>query len=66
MTHIGHPLVGDDVYGAGFRTKAERLEPAERAVVAGFARQALHARSLGFVHPVSGEALSFVRHFPTR
>ncbi|MCB8837975.1 RluA family pseudouridine synthase [Aurantimonas sp. VKM B-3413] len=64
MTHIGHPLVGDDVYGAGFRTKAERLEPPARAVVSGFGRQALHARSLGFVHPVSGEAVSFFSPLP--
>ena len=64
MAHIGHPLIGDHDYGAGFSTKAERLEPAERAVVAGFARQALHARLLGFEHPVSGEALRSSRRFP--
>ncbi|MEX6508153.1 RluA family pseudouridine synthase [Jiella sp. M17.18] len=65
MAHIGHPLVGDDVYGAGFRTKAERLEPEERAVVAGFRRQALHAFELGFEHPVSGEAMHFRSALPT-
>ena len=59
MAHIGHPLVGDDVYGAGFRTKARRLDEPARAVVEGFGRQALHAARLGFEHPVSGEPLLF-------
>ena len=64
MAHIGHPLVGDDVYGAGFRTKARRLEGAAEAVVEGFDRQALHAARLGFVHPVSGEQLLFASSLP--
>ena len=65
MAHIGHPLVGDDVYGAGFRSKARRLEAAQQAVVTGFGRQALHAARLGFVHPVSGEALLFASALPS-
>ena len=44
MASLGHPLVGDLVYG-GRHPVAERL---------GFARQALHAARLGFVHPISG------------
>ena len=44
MASLGHPLVGDPVYG-GRHPVAERL---------GFARQALHAARLGFVHPISG------------
>ena len=59
MAHIGYPLVGDDVYGAGFRTKARRLDEPARAVVEGFGRQALHAARLGFEHPVSSEPLLF-------
>ncbi|HEY9057197.1 MAG TPA: RluA family pseudouridine synthase [Aurantimonas sp.] len=64
MAHIGHPLVGDDVYGAGFRTKSERLEPGARRLVQGFHRQALHAHRLGFVHPISGTPLSFQSELP--
>ncbi|MEC5289224.1 RluA family pseudouridine synthase [Aurantimonas sp. C2-6-R+9] len=64
MAHIGQPLVGDDVYGAGFRTKSERLDPDAKRVVQGFRRQALHAHRLGFVHPVSGAPLSFQSPLP--
>jgi len=48
MAHIGHPLVGDPVYGLR-RSGDARLD--------GFARQALHAFRLGLVHPHSGEAM---------
>jgi 23S rRNA pseudouridine1911/1915/1917 synthase len=51
LAHVGHPLVGDGVYG---RRRAG-ADPA----LAGFPRQALHAASLGFRHPRSGEALRF-------
>ena len=59
LAHIGHPLMGDPAYGAGFRTKASRLsEPAKAALLA-LGRQALHAQTLGFEHPVTGEPLHF-------
>ncbi len=64
MAHIGHPLVGDDVYGAGFRSKSRRLEDDARHVVERFDRQALHAFRLGFVHPVTGEDLAFQADLP--
>jgi 23S rRNA pseudouridine1911/1915/1917 synthase len=64
LAHIGHPLLGDPLYGAGFRTKASRLsEPAKAALVA-LARQALHAQTLGFEHPATGETLHFERKPP--
>lgn len=53
----GHPLIGDDVYGAGFRTKAARLPKQAREIALALHRQALHAESLGFRHPVTGESL---------
>ena len=59
LAHIGHPLLGDPVYGAGFKTKASRLPPAAQAALTGLGRQALHAATLGFEHPVTGEALHF-------
>ncbi|TPE62447.1 RluA family pseudouridine synthase [Sandaracinobacter neustonicus] len=51
MAHIGHPLVGDPVYGQG------RL--AEVCKRLGFHRQALHAAQLKFEHPISKDILSF-------
>lgn len=56
LSHIGHSLVGDPVYG-GRRKMAVDVPGAEAS--AKFPRQALHAETLGFVHPVSGEKLSF-------
>jgi len=59
MAHIGHPLLGDTVYGAGFKTKANRLPEEIRKVVNSFNRQALHAFMLQFEHPRTGEIMHF-------
>ncbi len=59
MAHIGHPLLGDPVYGRGFQTRAARLEEPAREALAALGRQALHAAELGFEHPVTGRPLSF-------
>ena len=59
LTHLGHPLIGDPVYGRerkGFKSILETLS---------FKRQALHAKRLGFIHPVTGEKLSFDSALPT-
>jgi 23S rRNA pseudouridine1911/1915/1917 synthase len=64
LAHEGHPLLGDSVYGAGFKTKASRLDPDAIAVLAGFHRQALHAYHLTIEHPVSEEILSFDAEWP--
>ncbi|SPJ23971.1 RluA family pseudouridine synthase [Palleronia abyssalis] len=61
MRHVGHPLVGDQTYG-GQRRVSVRLRAAE--AVNQFARQALHARELGFVHPGSGERMIFTSRLP--
>ena len=59
MASTGHPLLGNSVYGSGFKTKAARLgEPAKAALVA-LGRQALHASLLGFEHPATGQELRF-------
>jgi 23S rRNA pseudouridine1911/1915/1917 synthase len=63
LAHVGHPLVGDPVYG-GRRAAGAGLGPAAQAALAAFPRQALHAATLGFVHPVSGRALSFRAPLP--
>jgi 23S rRNA pseudouridine1911/1915/1917 synthase len=59
MASIGHPLLGDSVYGAGFRTKATQLAKGARDALGALARQALHAAVLGFEHPITGELLRF-------
>jgi 23S rRNA pseudouridine1911/1915/1917 synthase len=59
MASIGHPLLGDSVYGAGFKTKAALLGEAARSALARLGRQALHASVLGFEHPATGEPLRF-------
>jgi 23S rRNA pseudouridine1911/1915/1917 synthase len=64
MAAIGHPLIGDRVYGSGFITKAKLLPEPARTIAAEFPRQALHARALGFEHPVTGEALHFESPLP--
>ena len=55
MASIGAPLLGDPVYGSGVPAAPVRAAIAE----SGLTRQALHAAVLGFVHPVTGEALRF-------
>jgi len=64
MAHIGHPLLGDTVYGAGFKTKANLLPEVAKKVVNRFPRQALHAYLLQFEHPRSGEVMHFEAPLP--
>lgn len=64
MAHIGHPLLGDMVYGAGFKSSAATLPVKAQKVLKNFERQALHAYKLGFEHPVSGEKLVFEAEMP--
>ena len=64
MAEIGHPLLGDATYGAGYKTKAARLSPEAREALAALNRQALHAAVLGFEHPVTGEKLRFTSDPP--
>ena len=59
MTSLGHPLLGDPVYGRGKITHRQLLNQLD------FKRQALHAAELGFIHPVTGESLSFKSAVPS-
>ena len=58
MASLGHPLIGDPVYG---RTKQVHKPILETI---GFHRQALHAARLGFIHPVKSIALAFDSEMP--
>ena len=58
MASIGHPLVGDPVYGRAGKTHGKILKELK------FHRQALHATELGFTHPVTKDRLSFTSPMP--
>ena len=64
LASIGHPLLGDPVYGAGFRTKAALLPQLAQSALAALGRQALHAHMLRFKHPLTGEILEFQSELP--
>ncbi|MBO6507440.1 MAG: RluA family pseudouridine synthase [Roseibium sp.] len=64
MAHIGHPLIGDNDYGSGFKTKTNRLEDPLKSIIDGFDRQALHAGLLAFEHPVTGDTMRFECSYP--
>ena len=51
MAHLGHPLAGDDVYGP-------------KKIITALNGQCLHAKTLGFVHPVTGEYMEFDSQLP--
>ena len=64
LAHLGHPLLGDAVYGPGFKTKAAQLPPAGRTALEALGRQALHAYLLVLAHPKSGKRLEFRSELP--
>jgi 23S rRNA pseudouridine1911/1915/1917 synthase len=64
LAHFGHPLLGDPLYGAGFRSKKARLPPTAQACVKSLSRQALHAAKLDFLHPVTEKKLCFTNPLP--
>jgi 23S rRNA pseudouridine1911/1915/1917 synthase len=59
MASIGHPLIGDPVYGRAGKIYGKLLKELE------FHRQALHATELGFTHPVTKRRLSFSSRMPS-
>lgn len=63
LSHITYPIVGDRVYG-GRRQLRSGLTEAQRQAINGFSRQALHAYTLGFVHPTTGEDIEVTTPMP--
>jgi len=63
LSHLGYPVVGDPVYGAGRRMPAG-LNAAARDRIASFARQALHAATLELKHPTHGEQCTWEASLP--
>jgi 23S rRNA pseudouridine1911/1915/1917 synthase len=67
MQHLGHPLFSDDTYGGDRIVKGTVFSKYKQFVENCFAlmpRQALHAQSLGFIHPRTGENLHFEAALP--
>ncbi|WP_208354120.1 RluA family pseudouridine synthase [Pseudaestuariivita rosea] len=64
MAHAGHGLVGDPVYGGKRKLNQKALSDQAIAAVQGFSRQALHAETLGFRHPITSEQMEFQAHLP--
>jgi 23S rRNA pseudouridine1911/1915/1917 synthase len=68
LAHVHHPVFGDPTYNgrhmvAGPGTPAQRQEV--QRLLKLIDRQALHAKTIGFVHPVTGELLSFDSSLPS-
>jgi len=64
LTSMGHPLVGDQTYGGPTRNKLSRLSKEVQNYTRNFPRQALHAKILGFKHPITGDDLNFESDMP--
>ena len=64
LAYLGHGLVGDPVYGGRRKIKTSALSQPSNDAIMQFSRQALHARVLGFVHPVTSEHLRFEAPLP--
>jgi 23S rRNA pseudouridine1911/1915/1917 synthase len=64
LAHIGHPILGDETYSTGFKTKASLLSEPARDALGALGRQALHAYRLAFAHPETGELMEFQCELP--
>jgi len=63
LSHIGYPLIGDPMYGGKIRFP-KKADEALKDALKGFKRQALHAKKLTIVHPISGETMSWKAPLP--
>lgn len=65
MASIGHPVIGDPLYGGGGRALRATLSPEARAVIDAMDHQALYAYELGFIHPRTQEKVYLKRKKPS-
>ena len=63
LSYIGHPLIGDPIYGGRVRFPKKADEKLKEALI-NFTRQALHSKKLTLMHPVSGEQMSWKAALP--
>lgn len=66
LSHIGHPLIADELYGRHYATKTNRLCSAAQAAIGALEGQALHAGTLAFEHPASGKTMKFESPLPEK
>lgn len=64
MAHLGCNLIGDQLYVKSKKMQYSGVDTETKKYIAQFPRQALHAQSLGFIHPETGEFMSFYAEFP--
>ncbi|WP_029671059.1 RluA family pseudouridine synthase [Hyphomicrobium sp. 802] len=64
LAHIGHPVVGDPTYGAGFKTRLASVRANAKDHATALMRQALHAERLQFEHPITDKKLNFYSKLP--
>jgi len=63
LSHIGHSLIGDPIYGGRVRFPKKASEELKDALL-NFKRQALHSKKLTLTHPISGESMSWRAPLP--
>ena len=63
LSEAGHPLVADELYGGGGRLSGVQ-DPVLKQMIRAMGRHALHAKTLGFLHPVTREYLEFDTEVP--
>ena len=66
MADIGHPVVGDPLYGGGNSKRLRLADSQIRDAIQRFKHQALHAYILGFTHPFTEEVLRFEAEIPNK
>ena len=65
MSHVGHSILGDQIYGHNARKLLHsNLGANIKESLSNFKRQALHSQEIGFIHPVSGQEMHFVQKLP--
>ncbi len=64
FSYIGHPIVGDPDYGGQKRALKTQMSPIVETAISKLKRQALHAQTLGFIHPSTGEYMEFSSSIP--
>ena len=64
MTHLGHPLLGDALYGRIPKSAKQKMSSESFKAASSFARQALHSYKMSFEHPRTHETLSFELPLP--
>jgi len=63
LSHVGHPLIGDPMYGGRVRFPKKASDELKQELLS-FKRQALHSKKLSLIHPISGESMSWKAPLP--